>query len=122
VTPDLITRCLEKAAEAGSAAAALPVTDTLHQSDPEGCAARTVERAGLWAMQTPQVFPAVLIRDLLVARSDGTPPDEVSVALSAGWRVPFVSSLQANPKITWPGDLAVAEALLLAREEIISAS
>jgi 2-C-methyl-D-erythritol 4-phosphate cytidylyltransferase len=115
VRADLIVRCLNAAAETGAAAAALPVTDTLHQADQEGCAARTVDRTGLWAMQTPQVFRAAPFRELLEDTSVGKPTDEVSVALAKGWRVRFVNSLQPNFKVTWPDDFDVAEALLLAQ-------
>jgi 2-C-methyl-D-erythritol 4-phosphate cytidylyltransferase len=66
-------------------------------------------------MQTPQVFRAAAIRDLLDGHS-GKPTDEVSVALAEGWRIPFVENLEPNPKVTWPHDLVVVEALLRARE------
>jgi 2-C-methyl-D-erythritol 4-phosphate cytidylyltransferase len=112
VTPELITRCLSVAATSGASAAAVPVTDTLHQADQEQCAARTVDRAGLWAMQTPQVFRVAPLTRLLLEADPGEPTDEVSVVLSAGWRIPFVENLQPNLKVTWPEDFAVAEALL----------
>jgi 2-C-methyl-D-erythritol 4-phosphate cytidylyltransferase len=112
VSPELITQCLEVAGGSGASAAAVPVTDTLHLADREKCAARTVDRTGLWAMQTPQVFRAAPLKELLLSVDAGNPTDEVSVVLAAGWRVPFVENLQPNPKITWPEDFAVAEALL----------
>jgi 2-C-methyl-D-erythritol 4-phosphate cytidylyltransferase len=112
VSPELIIRCLEIAGGSGASAAAVPVTDTLHLADRENCAARTVDRTGLWAMQTPQVFRAAPLKELLLSVDAGNPTDEVSVVLAAGWRIPFVENLQPNPKITWPEDFAVAEALL----------
>jgi len=116
VTPFLITRCLETAQEAGASSAAVPVSDTLHQADQEGCAAKTIDRCGLWSMQTPQVFRAASITKLLAEQTLGKPTDEVSVALAAGWRIPFVENREPNLKITWPADLAVAEAVLLSRK------
>jgi 2-C-methyl-D-erythritol 4-phosphate cytidylyltransferase len=116
VTPSLITRCLEIAGAVGASAAAVPVSDTLHLADQEGCAVKTIDRSGLWAMQTPQVFRAVPLLKLLLEQAHGKPTDEVSVALAAGWRIPFVENLEPNLKITWPSDLAVAEALLRDRE------
>lgn len=112
VTTELIFRCLVAAVETGASAAAVPVTDTLHLADREQCAARTIDRTGLWAMQTPQIFRAAPLRQLLKEVDAGHPTDEVSVVLAAGWRVPFVASLQPNLKVTWPEDFAVAEALL----------
>lgn len=115
VTPALITRCLEMAAQTGASSAATPVTDTLHQSDQQNYAVRTVDRVGLWAMQTPQVFRAAPLTKLLREVKLGSPTDEVSVVLAAGWRVALIENLQANLKITWPDDFAMAEALLKSR-------
>lgn len=116
ITPDLITRALELAATEGAAAVAAPVTDTLHQVDPSGCAVLTVDRSALRAMQTPQVFRASEIRKLLETPSVTKPTDEVSVAVAAGLRVALVENLSPNPKVTWPHDLIVVEALLSARD------
>ncbi len=115
VTPDLIMRCLGVAIEVGAAAAAAPVTDTLHESDQEKCAARTVDRTALWAMQTPQVFRLAPLLRLLENIGDRKPTDEVSLVLAAGWRVPFVESLKPNFKVTWPEDVALQEAFLKIR-------
>lgn len=114
VSSELIVRCLEAATlnKWGASAAALPVTDTLHQADPEQCAARTVDRMGLWAMQTPQVFHAAKLTKLLNEVGADQPTDEVSIVLAAGWRVPFVENLHPNLKVTWPEDFTVAEAIL----------
>ena len=120
VTPDLITRCIERASESGAAAAGVPVSDSLHVADQEGCAMQTVDRTGLWAMQTPQVFHPSPLASLLGNSSGGIPSDEVAVALSAGWKIPFVRSHLPNPKVTWPEDLMLAEALLKARLDRIS--
>ena len=116
VTVDLIARCLEAAAGSGASSAAAPVSDTLHQADQEGCAVRTVDRAGLWGMQTPQGFRAAPLTDLLKTPGLGKPTDEVSVALAAGWRIPFVENLEPNIKVTWPADLDLAEAVLRYRQ------
>ena len=115
VTSDLVMRCLRAALPTGASAAACPVTDTLHQADQEQCAVRTVDRTGLWAMQTPQVFRSTPLAQLLTDGVDGKPTDEVSLVLAAGWRVPFVESLHSNLKVTWPSDHEMAEALLHAR-------
>jgi 2-C-methyl-D-erythritol 4-phosphate cytidylyltransferase len=115
ITPDLITRCLEVAAQEGASALAVPVTDTLHRIDASGCAAGTVDRTTLRAMQTPQVFCAAEIRDLLAAVS-GNPTDEVSVAVAAGKKVSLVEHHEPNLKVTWPHDVVMAEALLRGRE------
>jgi 2-C-methyl-D-erythritol 4-phosphate cytidylyltransferase len=115
ITPDLITSCLEMAAKEGASALAVPVTDTLHQIDASGSAAGSVDRSTLRAMQTPQVFYAAEIRDLLAAMS-GNPTDEVSVAMAAGKKVSLVEHYEPNLKVTWPQDVVMAEALLRDRK------
>lgn len=115
ITPSLITRCIEVAAKEGASALAAPVTDTLHQAGPGGLATRTVDRDVLRAMQTPQVFRAQGILDLVEAAS-ASPTDEVSLALAAGWRVPLVENSEPNIKVTWPQDAVMVEALLRDRE------
>jgi 2-C-methyl-D-erythritol 4-phosphate cytidylyltransferase len=115
ITPDLITSCLEMATKEGASALAVPVTDTLQQIDASGCAAGSVDRSTLRAMQTPQVFYAAEIRDLLAAMS-GNPTDEVSVAMAAGKKVSLVEHYEPNLKVTWPQDVVMAEALLRDRK------
>jgi 2-C-methyl-D-erythritol 4-phosphate cytidylyltransferase len=115
ITPDLITSCLEMATKEGASALAVPVTDTLQQVDASGCAAGSVDRSTLRAMQTPQVFYAAEIRDLLAAVS-GNPTDEVSVAMAAGKKVSLVEHYEPNLKVTWPQDVVMAEALLRDRK------
>lgn len=118
ITTAMITRCLEVAAKEGASALAAPVTDTLHETDTARYAVRTIDRSALHAMQTPQVFRTAAIRDLLDNQDmkSSQPTDEVSVALTAGWRIPFVEHLEPNPKVTWPHDLLVVEALIRARD------
>ncbi len=77
---------------------------------------RTLERSGLWAVQTPQVFRADALRDAL---SD---PDSLSGASDdamlierRGGRVVVHSTSPDNLKITTPFDLRVAELLLRER-------
>jgi 2-C-methyl-D-erythritol 4-phosphate cytidylyltransferase len=114
ITPSLIGRTLEAAVREGAAAVAAPVTDTLHRIDASGHAAGTVDRSSLRGMQTPQVFR---VQELiaLIGSTDGIPTDEVSVAMAAGKKVFLVEHSEPNLKVTWPQDVVMAEALLLAR-------
>jgi len=121
ITPDLITRSLEAAAREGAAAVAAAVTDTLHRIDESGFAAGTVDRSSLRAMQTPQVFRVQEIMALFDA-AEGIPTDEVSVAMAAGKKVFLVEHSEPNIKVTWPQDVVMAEAILLARQGESSAT
>ncbi len=108
-----IERCLD-AHRCGAAIAAVPVADTLKQVDPDGRIIRTVDRSGLWQAQTPQGAR----RDLLeraYAEADRTGlvcTDEAALLEAAGMPVQVVEGSERNLKITRPGDLQVAAALL----------
>jgi len=121
ITPSLIARSLEAAARQGASAVCAPVTDTLHRVDDFGHAAGTADRSTLRAMQTPQVF---LVREImgLFDSAEGFPTDEVSVAMAAGRKVVLVEHSEPNLKVTWPQDVVMAEALLLARAKESRAS
>jgi len=73
----------------------------------------------LWAAQTPQVFRAELLRELLErARAEGfKPTDEASLHERFVGPIPLVEGQPTNIKITTPGDLVLAEAILRARQK-----
>lgn len=91
---------------------AIPVADTLKRDDGIGRVSSTEPRAGLWHAQTPQMFRyGVLVEALGDDRAlDAT--DEAQAVEWTGRRARLVQGSAANIKITYPGDLAVAESLL----------
>ena len=118
VTAAVITRCLEAARQQGNAVAALPVADTLKAVDDAQTVQRTVDREGLWAVQTPQVFPVSALYDAHTQARDagwlGT--DEASlVEMFGDAPVHLVLGDPANFKITRPEDLVLAASVLSAR-------
>ncbi len=114
IHPEQITRCVARARETGAAACARRVTETLKRADDSGLVTGGVDRAGLWLMETPQVFR----RDLLVAayekvlRDGLLVTDEVSAVEQSGHPVWLVENRTPNLKITLPGDLEIAARLL----------
>jgi 2-C-methyl-D-erythritol 4-phosphate cytidylyltransferase len=103
---------------------ALPLADTLKASasGPQGeaRAQATVDRAGKWAAQTPQMFRLGLLRPaLLSALSDpdtaAAITDEASAIEMLGHRPRLVRGAWDNIKLTWPEDFALAERLLRSR-------
>ncbi len=114
VSRELIEQCVRAAAGAGGAVAAQRVTDTIKQSDDGLNIARTVDRATLWSVQTPQVFRVSLIRKAIAtARERGLKlTDDTAACELIGQPVRLVESKQPNPKVTVPGDLPFIEALL----------
>lgn len=99
-----------------AAIAAAPVTDTIKQADGEGMVTRTLDRAGLWAVQTPQVFRRGVLERALDVPGDvlAQATDDAWLVERAGGRVVVVSAPKDNLKITTAFDLEQAE-LLLAR-------
>ena len=118
VTEAVIDRCLAGAAEFGNAVAALPVTDTLKAVDTSLVVQRTVDRDGLWAMQTPQTFSlGTLFEAHSAARTLGwTGTDEAALVEQFSEEpVHLVLGDPANLKITRSEDLPLAEALWQSR-------
>lgn len=100
--------------EAVGALLALPVADTLKRADAQGRVAATQERDGLWQAQTPQAFRhGALLAALDAAGVD--PTDEAGALEGSGHAPRLVRGSPANLKVTWPGDLELAAAVLQAR-------
>ena len=77
---------------------------------------RTLDRSGLWAVQTPQVFRADALREAL-ADPDSLPDasDDAMLVERRGGRVVIHPTSPDNIKVTTPFDLRVAELLLRER-------
>jgi 2-C-methyl-D-erythritol 4-phosphate cytidylyltransferase len=120
VTLELIEATLAAAAGEGvdAAIAATPVTDTIKQADGEGVVRQTLDRAGLWAVQTPQVFHrgalarALEVPDEVLAQAT----DDAWLVERDGGRVVVVPAPPENLKVTTPFDLELAELLLTQRQ------
>jgi 2-C-methyl-D-erythritol 4-phosphate cytidylyltransferase len=81
---------------------------------------QTVDRRGLVAVQTPQVFEAGLLRRAYQQIADGQLDpegitDDAQLIEALGEPVRIVEGDTANLKITYPGDAELAEALLSRR-------
>ncbi|HEV7938282.1 MAG TPA: 2-C-methyl-D-erythritol 4-phosphate cytidylyltransferase [Solirubrobacteraceae bacterium] len=101
-----------------AAIAATPVTDTIKQADGEGVVTQTLNRAGLWAVQTPQVFRRKSLERALDVSEEvlAQATDDAWLIERAGGRVAIVPAPKDNLKVTTALDLELAE-LLLARRE-----
>lgn len=115
--PQVLEEVLHKAAQTGAAAPALPVTDTVKRGE-DGLAVETLDRSTLFAVQTPQVFQADLIRAAVEkALEDGEVlTDDCAAVERLGMKVSLTPGSRENLKLTTPFDLIVGEAILQARE------
>ena len=124
VTAQIVRDCLAALTEDVDAAiAAAPMadtvkeTDTLSGSQTTPVVVRTLDRSRLWAVQTPQVFRAGALRDVL-DQDDAilaTAPDDASLVEARGGRVVVVPCPRENFKVTTPEDLQLAGLVLGAR-------
>lgn len=108
VTPVLIERVLRAAVRWGAATAGVPVVDTLKEVG-QNLVLRTLNRAGLWAVQTPQAFAAGLLREAHLRVPRTVPAtDDAGLVEALGEPVAVVEGDPANFKITTEADLALA--------------
>jgi 2-C-methyl-D-erythritol 4-phosphate cytidylyltransferase len=120
-TTELFQRALAELARSGAdgVIAAAPVSDTIKQAAQDGqTVARTVDRAGLWAIQTPQVFKREALRSALAGASDeelAAATDDAWLIERSGGTVRLLPSEQLNLKVTTPEDLRIAELLIAVR-------
>jgi 2-C-methyl-D-erythritol 4-phosphate cytidylyltransferase len=112
----LIEATLTAAQSTGAAVAAARVTDTIKESGDGKFITRTVDRAKLWAVQTPQTFRVdILRRALAEVRQRGLlVTDDTAACEVIGQPVELVADAAPNPKVTVPADLAYVELLLRA--------
>jgi 2-C-methyl-D-erythritol 4-phosphate cytidylyltransferase len=113
VTAELVRECV-RVVESGAdgAVAAAPVTDTIKEADADRRVVRTLDRARLWSIQTPQAFSADVLRRALASDRVATATDDASLVESLGGDIRIVEAPPSNFKITWPEDLERAETLL----------
>lgn len=111
VSADIIRETVEAARDFGAAITAIPVSDTIKKVNEEGLVERTIDRSGLWRIQTPQTFQASLLEEAFKrAQADnfyGT--DEGALVEYLGREVKVVLGSEFNIKITRSEDLVLGE-------------
>lgn len=105
--------CVEAAARTGAALLAIPAPDTLKRAE-GGLVTATVDRAGIWLAQTPQVIRRDLLQRAFAhaAATGFTGTDDVSLVEHLGEPVAIVPGAPTNLKITHPEDLPLAATIL----------
>ncbi len=109
IDAELITALIQALDIADAAAPALAVSDALKRHD-EG-ALTTVDRAGLFRVQTPQAFRFGAIRSALT-RSGADLVDDLAAVEAAGARVQLITGSARLTKITFPEDFDMLARLL----------
>lgn len=113
VSPEVISRVIDAAAESGAAIAAIPVSDTVKQADVRGArriVRGTIARDTIFLAQTPQGFRRAVLADAVaLGRSGVDATDEALLTERSGHPVEIVEGDPDNVKITTREDLARAE-------------
>jgi len=112
VTSETITNCINLAQIHGSAVPAIPVVDTIKESDTNKVILNTVDRTHLWQAQTPQVFEWAMIHEAY-SNSTNEHTDDSSLLESLNIPIHLAEGDPRNIKVTTPVDLMLAEYILL---------
>jgi len=105
----LLRRLMESVSHTTGAIPVMPVTEAV-KSISEGHVS-VVEREGLYATQTPQVFFRETLTKILSEREGSSFKDEAEAWLDAGQELNCVEGERLNFKVTWPEDMELAQAL-----------
>jgi 2-C-methyl-D-erythritol 4-phosphate cytidylyltransferase len=113
---ELVRAIVERARLMGAAVAARRLTDTVKESEDGERILRTLDRARLWTVQTPQAFQVSVIRRALekVREAGLRVTDDTAACELIGQPVRLVESAGWNPKVTVGDDLVLVEALMRA--------
>ena len=120
VEQELIAAVIRKAYQCAAAAPATPVKDTIKIVTDGDVVDHTPPRRTLYAVQTPQVFDASLLKAALQAAAEKNAEitDDCSAVEQLGKVVYLVDGSYENIKITTPVDLAIGEKILELRGDL----
>lgn len=116
VSRRMIQESINAAVQHGAAISAVPVSDTVKRVNSQGFVDRTIDRNGLWRVQTPQAFRYALLRQALekAAADSYYGTDEGSLIEYIGEAVKIVDGSERNIKITKPEDWVLGETIAAA--------
>ncbi|MBN2447630.1 MAG: 2-C-methyl-D-erythritol 4-phosphate cytidylyltransferase [Phycisphaerae bacterium] len=113
VLSDWIDAVFDEAGKSGAAILAAPLAGTIKRVSGAKVIDATVPREGLFEAQTPQVFRKdLLIKAYEALPADAFTTDDAEVVEKISHPVAVVESDRRNLKITTPGDMKVAAAIL----------
>lgn len=115
-TPELIRKCLAALDGVDGALPAVPLDETVKRVEGDTVRA-TVDRRGLWRIQTPQVFLTDKLAQAhaLALAAGYTGSDDAELVERAGGSIRVLRGPRDNIKLTWPEDFVLAEKLVESR-------
>ena len=116
VDSGIIEQAISSASKYHAVAPAIPVSSTIKRAE-DGTVMETVDRNGLFEIQTPQVFTAEIIKAALTNAINKSieVTDDCMAAEIIGAKIHITDGSRSNIKLTTREDIAIAEAILKAR-------
>lgn len=114
VSPALILKAYQEAAEKGNAVAAVTPTDSIRKISPQHKSI-ALNRNEFALVQTPQTFNVDTLKKAYQNPFRNEFTDDASVAEHAGFEINLIEGERENIKITYPEDLEIADILLKKR-------
>ncbi|KAL0032340.1 hypothetical protein WJX79_005943 [Trebouxia sp. C0005] len=117
IDPADAANCMADAQQVGAAVLGVPVKPTIKEVNSNGMVIRTLIRANLWEVQTPQVIQPDMLREgfELVRQKKLEVTDDVSIIEALGRPVKVTQGSYTNIKVTTPDDMLVAEGFLMSK-------
>lgn len=114
VTEQMIEGCIEEMQTYQACSAGVPVINTIKQADDAGKVTQTIDRQGLWEVQTPQCFHFPMIYELhkRAKENDISVTDDCSLAEIYDIDVKMIKGSYENIKITVARDLFTAQGII----------
>ncbi|WP_336885193.1 2-C-methyl-D-erythritol 4-phosphate cytidylyltransferase [Caldalkalibacillus salinus] len=114
-----LDRVVNEAQREGAAIFAVPVTDTIKETDQHQHVSQTLDRTKLWAVQTPQAFRYSLLKEGHESAKERHiyMTDDAALVERLDKRVVIVEGSRYNIKLTTPEDLTYAQVLLRMKQE-----
>jgi 2-C-methyl-D-erythritol 4-phosphate cytidylyltransferase len=110
VSADIINEAYRCAAEHGSAVTAVKSRDSIRQV--KDGTSTSLNRDSIYLVQTPQTFQSALLKKAYEQPYTDNFTDDASVVEQSGVKITLIEGDHSNIKITFPGDIVIAEALI----------
>lgn len=109
----IISSVIAAAKFSGAAVSGVPVNSTVKRVDPNLWVKETVDRDGLWEIQTPQVFSKEIILKAYSKFGSSKVTDDAMLVEKTGVKIKLARGSYNNIKITALEDLIIAGAIFL---------
>ncbi len=118
ITREEIEVAIADAKKYGCAVCAALCPDTVKRADKVGFVSESVDRSNLYLLQTPQIFSfEIYSASLALAEKSGfVATDDSSLTENAGFKIKLTQASRNNFKITYPGDIELAELIINSRK------